>query len=452
MNLIHVSIILPILSFLTYYLIRDFKKGLCIAVFLFASLTARLSIETFGNFPDLTIHRLILLLIFIFWTVKNKSNVKFVDIPFIYLMILVGIANLISLIVSVEFVFSLKSYLSFTIEIIIFYIIMTTTVSDEKYARRMLNYICFALFLVAFLAVIEKYTGFNPVDTYVHGYVRKEKYVNDVMSTYSHRILLGTAMAMGWPIAISLIDFYKDYPFRKVSLWIAACSLVSSCYFAYSRGPWIASLIAALIMFILGTSGLKNKLLIVAVIAICTMVIRPGIWDTIGNLAEATMDPYSAKGSSYEWRWELWRKAFYEISKSTERALFGYGPGVSEAMDLHGSVSFLDVEDDFWSWDNHYAANLLEGGYVGFGILIILYTVILKKLYTIWRVSNDSYKNLLASIIASVAVMLFMMTNVKIFAPQLNYIFWTLISIGTTLSVKEIASTPETLNGEKSNT
>lgn len=436
MNFISLPIILLILIPVVHYLTRDYKKGLSIVALLLVSLTSYLVVKTPGNLPNFTIHRLLLIILFIAWYDRKRLYNALPQSPFIFLLLLITITNFISLLVSPDFTFSLKSYLSLIIEVFLFYIITITTISSDTNTPEdvlgILSYICFGLGIVAFFAVIEKYTGFNPVDTYVPGYSRKYSMTNDVMSTYPHRILLGVAMAMGWPVALALYDEGKRSRFKY---WVLAILLISACYFSFSRGPYLATILAGLTMLILGSSRIKKRLVFIGILVLFTLIVKPGVWELLKNMHASTMDPNTLKGSSYEYRWELWRKAYAQVSKSTERSLFGYGPGTSHVLDLEGIVSYGDYGyiSSFWSWDNHYACCLLEGGFVGLGLVVILYTCVLCKLFSIWLSVHRRYKDIMAAIITSTTVMLFMMTNVYIFAPQLNYLFWTLVSVGITL-------------------
>lgn len=437
MNLFSLLIILSILVPLSFKLISDYNSGLCLAVFLCIFLTHHIVLETGGNFPNFTIQRLILILLFITWLLSHqKSEQSFTHVPFFNILVLIGVVNLVSLLMSADFVFSLKQYLSFTVEIILFYTLIMTVLSSSNKDDiiRLLSYSCFALAVIAFFAIIERYTGFNPVDALVPGYVRQSKYSGDILSTYPHRILLGAAMAMGWPLALALADYFKKERSKSVLFWGFIIMLVPSCYFSFSRGPWIASLIAGGVMLILGSGNIKKKLIFVMVLISLILIMKPGVFDTIRNLFEETLNPSSFKGETYQYRWELWSIAYEEVSKSIGRFLFGYGPGMSEVFHFDRILSYSGDRYEVWSWDNQYAVYFLEGGLIGLALSITLYLSVLGSLFIRWRKVDKQYKNLIAGISASVVVMLFMMTNVKIFAPQLNYLFWTLISSAIALS------------------
>jgi O-antigen ligase len=205
--------------------------------------------------------------------------------------------------------------------------------------------------------------------------------------------------------------------------------MIAGCYFAGSRGPWIASVMAAIIMYVLGSANTRKRLSWLIVATLIVLIMRPGVLATFEHMAVVTFDKDTLKGSSYEYRNELWRKAYSEVSKSTQRTIFGYGPGSSEVMDMSGKLSYSEYDNSFWSWDNQYACSLLETGFVGLISAIILYAAILIRLLAIYLKVEKSEKTLVAALIASIAVMIVMMMSVKIFAPQLYFIFWTLIAV-----------------------
>ena len=81
-------------------------------------------------------------------------------------------------------------------------------------------------------------------------------------------------------------------------------------------------------------------------------------------------------------RFELWKKAYSEVTKSTERLLFGYGNGAHNIM-VFQALYFHNIYLKFDSWDNHFAAVLLDTGYLGFLGFILLTIFFLFILHNI---------------------------------------------------------------------
>jgi len=70
----------------------------------------------------------------------------------------------------------------------------------------------------------------------------------------------------------------------------------------------------------------------------------------------------------------------------------------------------------------------MESGIVGLVTFVGLYCFILLKIFRSRKDIAEEDKTMHAAIMGAMTVMLFMMTNVAMFAPQLNYLLWSLIA------------------------
>jgi O-antigen ligase len=423
----------------TWRIFTNYKRGVCWAVFMLTALSANPVLMTGGVFPNFNLQRLILIVLLIA-AIKNNQLLRTTHaVPFKWALVLYATVNLLPLIFSIDPLMSIKAYLSFTIEIVLFYVIISTSINTRQEARNVVFAGASALLAVAILAIIERYSGFNPVDAFMPGYVRKPQYVGDILSTFPHRILLGTAMAMGWPLALAFAQAGKA---RRWIWWAGICLLLLACYLSFSRGPWIAALFGGIIMFVFsGPAVRRQSIAVIALIAIA-LIVRPGVWDTITARAHETSDVNSFKGQTCQYRWELWGIAWDKISRSSVRLLFGFGQGSTEVMTFEAVLSYTGETTRLWSWDNHYAATLMENGLVGLAAFAGLYSFFFLKIFSSRSAINEKDKTMHAAIMAAMAVMLFMMTNVAMFAPQLNYLLWSLIAAGLRLGVEDLQEKP----------
>jgi len=157
---------------------------------------------------------------------------------------------------------------------------------------------------------------------------------------------------------------------------------IAACYYSGSRGPWFGAAIAGVVMYLLASARVRKSMRIFGYLTIFMIIARPGVRDTLVDLTMSTFDEDSYRGASYSYRKELWPVAINLAKTSPVRALFGHGGMSTEGMDLSdrfqfGGSTFLI---GYSSWDNNYACDLVEFGYVGLGIEIIFYACI-------WRVS-----------------------------------------------------------------
>jgi O-antigen ligase len=405
---------------------KSFESGLFCSIAMLASLPKHIQLELPGNLPALTVHRLIILLFLGFWLKEGFGRIRDVQFPFKYFLLCIVFTQGLSVLFAVDLVSSVKALLYFAMENVLFFFMLSKVARDANDASRLVRALCAGLFVVGILAFIEQYDGYSPMQ-YFPGY-----YDGTVMATFSHRILLGTAMAMGWPLCLYWVTVATSSKQRALA-WLAALLCIGSCYFAQSRGPWIGMVLVGLTLGGLGSGKQRKRLLALGALALVVLLSNKGVQETILARTGSTFDEESAAQVSYQWRWELWRKAWNEISKSPVRMALGYGPGASEALNWEGAVSFLSYEDSFSSWDNNWAAYLLECGLLGFAVLLSFYAALIARMFKIWRFARGKQKESCTFLIAALVVFIFMQTNVQIFAPQLYFIFWTTLAAGIAL-------------------
>jgi O-antigen ligase len=147
----------------------------------------------------------------------------------------------------------------------------------------------------------------------------------------------------------------------------------------------------------------------------------------------STFDEDSYRGKSYAYRKELWPVAKILAAENGTRTLFGHGGQTTETMDLYymfqngGSTHHTG----FSSWDNNYACDLVEFGYVGLYIEVALYITVLWTLYRATRKMPEEYQNIAAAFTCAAFVYAFSLTNVFMFSPQLKCFFMIAASLGS---------------------
>src|SRR5260221_11979219 len=89
-----------------------------------------------------------------------------------------------------------------------------------------------------------------------------------------------------------------------------------------------------------------------------------------------------------------------------------------------------EVKIRFTSWDNPYAADLIEYGVVGLALEIILYALILRYLFKRWLGAKGNVKGVLGGLIAVCVIFFFAKSNGYIFSAQLIFGFCTVSLVG----------------------
>ncbi|MBX3744436.1 MAG: O-antigen ligase family protein [Verrucomicrobiae bacterium] len=437
------AVILAILIPLWIRLRRDFVSGLCYAVVVLVAASHFLQIRTPGILPELTIHRLVFLSIAVAWVFqRDRDPIRSTPLAG-WIMAWAGLA-FVSLLGTEDSVAGTKRFIEFVFELFLFYFILATTLRTREDGLRVLRAAVFGLFLVALMAAFEKYTAINLVDRYL-GLDPDAPVVRDVRATYRHRILLGTGMAMGWPLAMALMRLAPARRQRWYA-WIAAAAMLAACYYARSRGPWMGAVLAGGLIFCFGSRTLRRPLFVVGSLAALVLIARPGVWENIFGLASATVDTDSFKGGTFQYRLELWNVAWEGIKDSPWRILFGNGPASGLNQAISWELSYRDTDYTIWSWDNDFAYALFQYGFLGLFVTLAVYGSVAWRLWRESRRTEGIQRDLFICLCASALVLFFMMSNVTVFARQLHYLFWTITAVAwATRSVPAALPTEETL-------
>jgi len=415
---------------------NNYRKGLMYGFILLLVLPQYCGVKINDTLPVLTTHRLVLIIAFFFW-IRNVETESITDVPFKRIFILLLISNTVTLFMAEYFLISLKRYLSFCLENFVVYIILVTSIQTkdqiEMYFLSFFKAICF----LAALAILERYSDIRIIDYLpTFGSIPAAVYKHEVITTFPHPIFLGIPMAVGLTMCITLIQInYRHSHLRTPILYMMMLIIGSALYFSFSRGPWVAAGIGCGTLFLLSGAHTKRTVLIVLLIVVLINILRPGVFRTLSSYYKKTLDKQSIEGSSYYYRWELWRKAYKEIKTAPERMAFGYGLEYHRYEDLNDEFVLADKTSKFRSWDNEFAAILLELGFVGLFLYFLLYFSLFRYCFGSILYTSGDDKDFLISLIACYLICLFMMTNVKMFSSQVMFLFYTILSLCVRLAV-----------------
>lgn len=408
----------------------DLLRGFCFAVALLVGLPTDIRIDFGGGLPDITVQRAIMIALTIMWMRSAQRANRIGSRYLSNLLILLLITRTFSTLLSIAPVRSIKEFIGFAIENLLFFRIASSLVIDRASQIATCKAVVTGLSITAFLGVIERWAHLSVPGLLLPRF----RYIGEaVQSTYPDQHLFGYAMAMGVPLVTVLLD--ESAPGRrKLYWWAGLFSMMVSCYFSNARGPWMGLAIGLCIGFLIGGTATRKRYMLIGAAGAIMILVRPGVQDTIINLSKSTFETDDIKAYSYTYRWRLWPVAWSEISKSPDRFLFGYGGLSTETMDLsryfvagQGGDTFLL---GYTSWDNQYAGDLIEYGLAGFLIEILLYALIAACLLKRWYTASGSVKLLHAATIASVAIFLFAQSNLWIFSIQLKLVFWAIVALG----------------------
>jgi len=418
---------------------RGFEGALPLTAFLLVLFPSESQIQLPGLF-GLTTQRIIVIVLAAFYFVyarRQQDTEQKKPVRLKYLILLIIGWMLLSSINSVVPDVSIKSTLSQIFDFFIPYYIYAKTVSKVETVHEILFAFVSGTFLCSVFGFFEAYKSWSVLSLFPVLASRFSSLGDDlyrgirVKSTFGHAILFGAALAMAIPLALYLLTVTQNR-WRKLFLWVAVLLMFVNIYKTGSRGPWMALALSLAILLVLGQVQMRKYLILVVVFAVVVLIVRPGVWNTIADLYEETVSPYTVQGQSYEWRYMLYDISKKELSKSVGRSLWGYGPesfyflGLTAPFMVEGEVRIVRVE----SCDSAVVELMMDTGYVGFLLVVIL---LLRAAFVTLRNFRRMPKpanSLCLVFFTNIAAFCFLMTNVELFGwGQQTYVLWIIIAL-----------------------
>ena len=359
------------------------------------------------------------------------------SVPLKVLILIHVIWTLVSTVNSVEPIASLKAAISILCEYYALYYILTRTVSSIATSRKILFGMVLGIIVCSVFGAFEAYTGWSVLSYFPareHHFFGSAVLNMDeerglrVRSTFPHAILYGEALAMAIVWSFYLLATAKRRK-ERVLLWAGLMLMFLNIYKTASRGPWSAVIISFLLLLIGSDKSVRKYVVAIVLLSVSVCIIRPGVWDTIKGIYDATFDPNSPVGSSYEYRWGLLAVGKAALAKDGLRTLWGYG--LETFYDLHLRGEFLgNPQHEFLSCDSSWIQLMVETGYVG------LVSIFLLLAAPAWIAFRDTWKlRIPASFFSwicfiSLISFYYLMTSVAIYAwGQNGYMLWILIAL-----------------------
>ena len=173
------------------------------------------------------------------------------------------------------------------------------------------------------------------------------------------------------PLAFYLVTTTGRSWFEKAFLNLSLVLMFWNLYKTSSRGPWVAAAAAMVILTVAAEAKIRNRIVAVGVLAGIVLIVRPGIAETLVNMWQATFDPASRMGSSFQYRPILFETVRQTVSENPIRAIFGFGLGSFREKGL--VLVMPGIETHRWyTCDSSWILFWYETGYVGLAILTTL--------------------------------------------------------------------------------
>jgi hypothetical protein len=421
------------------------KNGIWGALCLFAFLSPLIPIQVGGNIsgeaPFLSIHRVLLSVVFLLWFLQTSLSKDPIRVPYriaiLALALLLGLSTLFSLDVGA----SAKNIVRWLVELLGLYVLTFNLAQNRVSVVTLLHGMVASGFLVAVLAVIQAFTGFNPYNLisasregmFSFGAAFRFESLRLITVSFSNHIQLGGYLVLLLPYVVFLIRYTKHQLFLKTGFVF----MVFAAILTTSRGAWAGAGVA---LAIVSLKTKEWKWLCLVGLLLLVFLIQPFVAQDIRTqiLILTSPDLYSPEVLQ---RTPGIRVALYQLiilsslQGSVRQALFGTG--------LHTYANFPItglLQGKNYSFSD--GATLLklyrEMGILAFTCLIGLLTAVLVNLWRNTHVDEDQWRRdlgraVVASVIGFLVVSLLSMDIISY--PVTGELFWIALGIGTWLSM-----------------
>ncbi len=452
------SLIVIILIIVTH------RKGLEFVLPIFIFIIIIVPIESLIRIPglfDLNAQRISLITLFIlFFIYKNKFgynySITFFTLPLKFLILASILWNLLSNIYSIVPIISLKRLLYLIVENYLLYYLILRIITKTKTIYSVVISIIAAMSLSSVFGIVETYFNWSVINVFPQMEYRLE-FIDPARglrarSVFPNAILFGSMLAISIPQALFILSYVKKI-FYKYLLWFLIFLMILALYKTISRGPYLALGMSILFLFLFSEKQLRKNISFLFLLALIALIFKPAVWDFLVNFYNATFDNTTLVGSSLSYRFVLANLVVEELSTSFMRQLLGFGMGCFPY--LHLEAPFLGRYQDFLSCDNSWLSIMIESGYIGLIIMLLLLIKagLLNLMYFIKMYGPDKYLFLL--IFTNLTAYYFLMTNVSLYGwGQPGYLVWILISISIAhwkLVVSREQYSAQVINNESDN-
>ncbi|MBV8551254.1 MAG: O-antigen ligase family protein [Acidobacteriaceae bacterium] len=433
-------IVIDLIAIITVAVLANSRDGLERALPFVAFLMALVPIESLLplGFFSLTTHRILIGLLAVFYLARRKGmpSIPRASLPFKGLIAVHALWSLVATANSIVPEMSIKKLLSVLLEYYLLYFLMYKCITKVETIHRILLGIVLGLIVCCTWGSFEAYNGWDILDYFpsvghhwgaLTGAGEQDREVR-AHSTYDHAILYGAALAMSITLTLYLLTIVRKKS-QRVLLWVGLLLMFLNIYKTSSRGPWLDAMLGCLLLLLFGKGQVRRTVLYIAMLSVSVLIIRPGVWATIAGIYDNTFDGDTATASSYAYRFALQHAAVDRLKLyPSSHALWGYGPESFYNVHLEGML--LGKHHVFLSCDNAWVEFLIETGFIGLVIVILL---LAQPMWTALRGSRrgpPAARELNFLLFVNFVMFYFQMYSVGMYSwGQNGYLLWILIAV-----------------------
>lgn len=299
----------------------------------------------------------------------NRANA--LDTP---LILFLGVGMMLMFAVSPFFSIAVAGYRA-TVQYMLWFFVITRLLRDDRDFKQLYLVMVLVAFVIALHGIYQYIIAVPIPSNWVD---QAEQSVRTrVFSIFGSPNIMGDFMVLFAPMAAGMAYYCKDWK-AKAFFWIVTFCMCFACLFTMSRGAWVAMAVAVLVFALLHDRKLFVLILAAGVVALFI----PFVSSRIGYLFTDEFAESTANGGRAS-RWAL------GLTYLSANPVFGLGLGM-----FGGAVA---MQNKVYSWmsyfymDNYYLKILVEMGYVGLTLFILLLVcLLLVGFRAIWRTKQPT--------------------------------------------------------------
>lgn len=223
-------------------------------------------------------------------------------------------------------------------------------------------------------------------------------------------------------LPISMASYFET---KRKRFIFSSIILLFATILTFSRGSWLAFICGLITMIILCHNKIRLKLILIILFLLLTLgsivPLRQAVLNRINKNESEKFSSFNARKKSIP--------IAFEIVK--DKPIFGGGPfNSTRYKDLYATNLILRK----CAFENSYLAHLVDLGFVGFALLMLIYFLVLKKsLFTKWN--KNEYATYRIATLSSLIILLINMATFNFDGSRtFHFITWFYIGLNVALS------------------
>lgn len=312
------------------------------------------------------------------------------------------------------------------IDVFLPYFVISRSLNNLQFFRDALLSLVLAIMVLAPLAVFESLrhwllysslTGVLELKAGMTGYLGREGILRAI-ATAGHPIALGYLMIIGMGLHLFLQRSIQQKPLRRLGMALLAAGLIAPL----SRGPWVGAIVLFVVFIATGSYAARRLMLLAlaAILALPLVAMLPG-GERVINLL-----PFigSTEKGNIDYREDLFTNSMIVIQRNPWLGSIDY-LNTPEMEAMRQGQGIIDIV-------NTYIGVALETGFVGLGLFVGFFALVLIGIYRAMRSipDRDSEEHLLGrALLATLLAILTIIATVSSIT-IIPIVYWSVAALG----------------------